>query len=71
MCIRDRYIADKDYALKHLGEGLHAMQDYHAHGDIQPKFAGISSHGENFDDRNYDWTDSSRTKVEWSSNQNR
>ena len=68
--IERQYIADKDYALRHLGEGLHAMQDYHAHGEIGVGMP-VARHGKHVDDRNYDWTDSSRTKVEWSSNQNR
>ena len=70
--IEAQYRADKDYALKFLGEGLHAIQDIEAHGNIG-KGDPIASHlgMEGVDDRNYDWTDLSRTNVERSVNQKR
>ena len=70
--INNLYRADKDYALKFLGEGLHAIQDIEAHGNIT-KGWWISGHisMEGVDDINYDWTDLSRTNVERSVNQRR
>ena len=67
-----QYERDKDYALKLLGEGLHALQDVDAHGQIGVDDVIASHVGlKGIDDPNYDWADSSQTSVVKSTEQKR
>ncbi|TYQ14733.1 UNVERIFIED_CONTAM: RHS repeat-associated protein [Acetivibrio alkalicellulosi] len=63
----------KDEALKILGQGLHSLQDIDAHGNIGINNKLIASHifMRGVDNRNYDWTDDTKTKVTRSTEQNR
>ena len=70
--IERQYEREKEYALALLGEGLHALQDVDAHGQIGVNDLIASHVGmEGVDDRNYDWTDNSCTNVQYSGEQKR
>ncbi|MDY4977215.1 MAG: RHS repeat-associated core domain-containing protein, partial [Clostridia bacterium] len=81
--IEYQYELDKAYALKFLGEGLHALQDVDAHGQIGINNGWLAEHlttdgfertilkDSKVDNRNFDWTDSSSMQVEKSNDQAR
>ena len=60
-----------NYALKFLGEGLHAIQNIEAHGNIGKGYPIPFHLPFGVDDINYDWTDTSRTSVTFSDRQQR
>jgi len=52
---------DRDYALRHLGRGLHALQDIFAHGNVTGGRGG--THTWWHDDIRYNWADSTFTTI--------
>ena len=61
-------------ALKLLGEGLHALQDIEAHGQIDAGAGGVIGHalyGKTPDNPDYDWLGNSRTILVKSTNRDR
>jgi len=59
--IDSQFEADQNLALRHLGRGLHALQDIHAHGNATGGFGG--THTRQHDDIRYDWADDTLTTV--------
>ena len=59
--IEARFEAVQSLALRHLGRGLHALQDIHAHGNATGGFRG--THTRQHDDIRYDWADDTMTTV--------